>query len=235
MNCSGRRSFTQEELLQKVPEVLKDYAGKIFKGRVFPGHPPRDADPSPQPGGILPRRWSRPSRQGKKVAIADVAFVNGSDLILGSQLIQHPEIARLAAYGGWNTAGNTLGTVLAQAAIYLAAKNQDCTPEQQKAHLEFLFLRFLDDYCYQAVERSLCMLEDLPAYGLLPTEERLPDGEIANEIGKEGVRAARETSQPSWKKYSGSQVGQRRSRISNLHLPWQRLFEIGFDVKVELP
>ena len=23
-------------------------------------------------------------------------------------------------------------------------------------------------------------------------------------------------------------------RISNIHLPWQRLFEIGFDVKVEL-
>ncbi len=24
-------------------------------------------------------------------------------------------------------------------------------------------------------------------------------------------------------------------RISNIHLPWQRLFEVGFDIQVELP
>lgn len=48
-------------------------------------------------------------RQGRDVAIADVAFANGSDLLPGDQFVERPEIARLAAYGGWNTAGNTLG------------------------------------------------------------------------------------------------------------------------------
>ncbi len=60
-------------------------------------------------------------RTGSPAAVADVAYVNGSDLILGSLLVQHPEIAELSGYGGWNTAGNTLGTVLAQAIIHLAA------------------------------------------------------------------------------------------------------------------
>jgi len=58
---------------------------------------------------------------GRPVAVADVAFVNASDLILGDLLRQHPQVAGLAAYGGWNTAGNTLGTVLAAAMIRILA------------------------------------------------------------------------------------------------------------------
>jgi hypothetical protein len=224
--------FTQDELLTRISAPLKDYAGHLFKDEYFQATRREMQTPRRSPEEFC-RAVVDAVQQGKKVAIADVAFVNGSDLILGSQLIQHPEIARLVGYGGWNTAGNTLGTVLAQAAIYLAAKNQDWTLEQQKAHLEFLFLRFIDDYCYQALERSQCMLEDLPGFGLLPTEERLPDGEIANEIEKKVSERLEKQANRLEEIFQKSGLV-KSARISNLHLPWQRLFEIGFDVKVEL-
>jgi hypothetical protein len=225
--------FSKEELLQKVPSTLKEYAEKLFTDEYFQATRREMQTPRRSPEEFC-RAIVEAVRRGKIVAIADVGFVNGSDMILGEQLIQHTEIARLAAYGGWNTAGNTLGTVLAQAAIFTLAKKYGFTPAQKKAHLEFLFLRFLDDYCYQALERSLCMLEDLPACGLLPTEERLPDGEIAREIGTQvAVRLERQAKRLEKTFQSSGLV--KAVNISNIHLPWQRLFEIGFDVKVELP
>ena len=78
------------------------------------------------------------------------------------------------------------------------------------------------------------MLEDLPACGLLPTEERLPDGEISTEIGKK-VAARLDKQARSLEKTFQTSGLVKAVHVSNIHLPWQRLFEIGFDVKVELP
>jgi len=224
--------FSKEELLEKVPDMLREYAENLYVDDFFQTTRREMQTPRRSPEEFC-RAVVEAVRQGKNVAVADVAFVNGSDLILGNQLIKYPEIARLAAYGGWNTAGNTLGTVLAQATIYTSAKKNGFTPKQQKAHLEFLFLRFLDDYYYQARERSLCMLEDLPACGLLPTEERLPDGEITREIGKQ-VAARLEKQAHELEKTFQSSGLVKAVHVANIHLPWQRLFEICCDVKVEL-
>ena len=164
--------------------------------------------------------------------MADVAFVNAADLILGDLLRQHPQVAALAAYGGWNTAGNTLGTVLAQAVIRVLALRAAVTREQRAAHLEFLFLRFLDDDLYQARERTRCMVEDLPALGLAPTMERLPDDQAAaveSQVRDHLSRAAAELRDL----FVGSGLV-RDVRVSHIHLPWQRLFEVGFDVQVVL-
>jgi hypothetical protein len=169
---------------------------------------------------------------GQPVAVADVAFVNASDLILGDLLRQHPQVTALAAYGGWNTAGNTLGTVLAQAVIRVLALRAQVTREQRAAHLEFLFLRFLDDDLYQARERTRCLVEDLPALGLAPTMERLPDDEAAaveSRVRDHLSRAAADLRDL----FVGSGLV-RDVRVSHIHLPWQRLFEVGFDVEVVL-
>jgi len=171
---------------------------------------------------------------GKKrpVALADVAFVNGSDLVLGNLLLQHPESARLAAYAGWNTAGNTLGTVLAQAVLRLLAKRNGDDPEQTRAHYEFLFLRFLDDYFYQARERSLCLLEDLPALDIQPSMERLPlpmVEKVENHVRQRLLLAAAELE----KLFVNAGVV-KAVKVEHISLPWQRLFEVGFDVHVKL-
>jgi len=171
-------------------------------------------------------------QQGFTTAIADVAFVNGSDLILGQELTRHPEAARLAAYGGWNTAGNTLGTVLAQAVLRALALKQGATPEQTRAHLEFLFTRYLDDYGFQAIERTRSMVTDLPGLGILPTVQRLPD-EIAEKI--EACVSARLLAQAQSLEKIFLDAGMVQSiHVSQIVLPWKRLFEVGIQVEVVL-
>jgi hypothetical protein len=169
---------------------------------------------------------------GRPVAVADVAFVNASDLVLGDLLRGHPPVAALAAYGGWNTAGNTLGTVLAQAVIRILALRGPATREQRGAHLEFLFLRFLDDDLYQARERTRCMVEDLPSLGIAPTMERLPDAQAATVEGRMRDHLSRAAADLRDLFVSSGLV--RDVRVSHIHLPWQRLFEVGFDVEVLL-
>ncbi|OJX43824.1 MAG: hypothetical protein BGO78_02345 [Chloroflexi bacterium 44-23] len=220
--------FSHEELLEKAPASLKGYVEELFDNPYFQVTRREMQTPHRSPEEFC-RAILAAIRSEKLVAVADVAFVNGSDLILGSQLIQHTEIAHLAAYGGWNTAGNTLGTVLAQVVIYSIARKKGIKPDQLKAHIEFLFLRFLDDYCYQALERSLCMFEDLPTFGLPPTEERLPDGEIAQAV--ERLVAQRLQVQAKILNNRFQESGLIKSiEITDIYLPWQRLFEIGCTV-----
>jgi hypothetical protein len=169
---------------------------------------------------------------GRPVALADVAYVNAADFILGELLRQHPAVAELTAYGGWNTAGNTLGTVLAQAVIRVVGLRAQTTREQAAAQLEFLFLRFLDDDLYQAHERTRCMVEDLPAGGIAPTMERLPDDKAA--AIEEKVRTNLSQAATSLRDIFVASGLVREVHVSRIHLPWQRLFEVGFDVKVEL-
>lgn len=171
-------------------------------------------------------------RSKQPVALADVAFVNGSDLTLGNLLMQYPESARLTAYGGWNTAGNTLGTVLAHAVIRLLAQRNGSDPEKTIAHFEFLFLRFLDDYFYQARERSLCLMEDLPALNLQPSMERLPTAMV--EPVEKRVRERLTLAGKELEKLFINAGVIKAVKVENITLPWQRLFEVGFDVKVDL-
>jgi hypothetical protein len=178
------------------------------------------------------RALRRELASGRPVALADVAFVNAADLILCDQLRQYPEVASLAAYGGWNTAGNTLGTVLAQSIIRVLALRAGATSDQQAAHLAFLFLRFLDDDLYQARERTRCMIEDLPALGIAPTMERLPDDRAAAVADR--VRSNLGQAATGWRDLFVASGLVREVRVTNIHLPWQRLFEVGFDVEIEL-
>ncbi len=169
---------------------------------------------------------------GRPVAVADVAFVNASDLVLGDLLRQHPQVAKLAAYGGWNTAGNTLGTVLAAAVIREVAVRAGASREQRAANLEFLFLRFLDDDLFQARERTRCMVEDLPARGIAPTMERLPDDQL--DAIEESLRAHLGRAAASLRDLFVASGLVREVHVRHIHLPWRRLFEVGFDVEVEL-
>jgi len=169
---------------------------------------------------------------GRPVALADVAFVNAADLILGDLLRRQPRMAALAAFGGWNTAGNTLGTVLAQAVIRVVALRAGATREQRAAHLEFLFLRFLDDDLYQARERTRCLVEDLPALGISPNMERLPDDKA--QAVEDSVRVHLERAAGPLRDLFVESRLAREVRVSRIHLPWRRLFEVGFDVSVDV-
>ena len=59
----------------------------------------------------------REIRAGNKVAVADVAYGNGGDLKLAALLENAGISLDVLTYGGWNTSGNTLGTVISAAAL----------------------------------------------------------------------------------------------------------------------
>ena len=224
--------YSKEQLLEMVATNLIPYVEQLTINPVFQATRREMQTPLRNPEEFCCAVLHSLSA-GKMVAIADVAFVNGSDLILGNQLMKMPEIAQLASYGGWNTAGNTLGTVLAQAMIYGIAHRKGMNAAQQKAQYDFLFLRFLDDYCYQAIERSLSMVEDLPKFGVQPTFGRIEDDEAAKQIEQRIIERISKQAHNLASVFS--MTGQISGvEVNNIYLPWQRLFEIGCAVHTQL-
>jgi hypothetical protein len=92
--------------------------------------------------------------QGVAVALADVRYPNGSDPELMALLNDAGILNKLAAYAGWNTAGNTMGTTLAMASAWRAASLQPRPAPHLKAHRAFLWERVADDWGYQSVIRQ---------------------------------------------------------------------------------
>lgn len=82
--------------------------------------------------------------RGQRVSIADIAYPNGAEKRLWNMLRELP-LARLAGYAAWNTAGNTLGSAVAMGALRV---------RDERARLEALFSRFVDDALYQSEVRA---------------------------------------------------------------------------------
>lgn len=143
---------------------------------------------------------------GKNVAVADIKYGNGADNALVSTLFEQGNAYRLAAYSGWNTAGNSLGFALAQGLLtdmYApGAKN------------ELLSVRYLDDWAYQAnvrmrVYQELIWPQHWPNSGLDVQQAEAAEKRITKDI--------RELAEP----LMGDSVQNYR-----FTLPWQRMFEV---------
>src|SRR5690606_11700663 len=148
---------------------------------------------------------------GERVALADVRYPNGADEALVRALADAGLLERLEAFGGWNTAGNTLGSVVAIAAAG-AIGRANGTYDADAARVALL-TRLLDDFAYQAVVRT----DAGPA--LFPDHYPMADGARVAEAEKV-IRGA----------LTGilmSLLPAGYHRIAELTLPWRRSFEIG--------
>jgi hypothetical protein len=116
-------------------------------------YPPRDVE------GWLAKMGTMP------LAVADVAYCNGGDPHLLHALLASGRYPALASYAGWNTAGNTLGTTLAHAAVRHLARVSGVTAAMEEAHTRALFIRLLDDGLYQSIVRgwAIKLAEDFGA------------------------------------------------------------------------
>ncbi|GII91577.1 DUF4127 family protein [Sinosporangium siamense] len=99
---------------------------------------------------------------GRRVVVADVADANGSDPALVDALRERIALTDLAGYAGWNTAGNSIGSAVAQGCAALAGGPGSTA--KAVAH------RFLDDFAYQAGVRRAVINGDPDA--LAGLEER---------------------------------------------------------------
>ncbi|MEB3287039.1 MAG: DUF4127 family protein [Vampirovibrionales bacterium] len=118
-------------------------------------------------------------KKSHPVAVADVAYANGADPLLVGALLDETEpdetqrlpnlSESLYGYAGWNTPGNTIGTVVATMIVRLLAERNgtfDLT-----AFKKLLMVRFSDDGFYQAYARREIRREYSPVefpMGTLP-------------------------------------------------------------------
>ncbi len=162
--------------------------------------------------------------QDVPTALADVAYPNGSDPLLMPLLLEPAplNLARLAAYGAWNTAGNTLGVVVAQAfCAGLVGEDAGRADAQQK----FLTHRFLEDWAYQAVVRREARVEAERLWG-----RREPDANSPEEQAQLcAFIEARLNEHLQLLQVHGVGVSLQIAPGS-VRLPWQRTFEVDFDL-----
>lgn len=174
---------------------------------------------------------------GQTCAVVDVAFVNGADAVLSELLGRMPALSQLAAYGGWNTAGNTLGCVLAHAVIRHLQTMHGATVEALAAHVRFLFLRLVEDDLFMARLRTQIAVEDLPALGLPITL-----GSVGEQAERVRAIVERTLSTAASKLAQERFVGQcvqagdtaivlEALALTGVELPWGRLFDLTMDVE----
>lgn len=170
--------------------------------------------------------------RGYVTAVADLAYANGADRKLVSLMESQVDLLQLDGFGAWNTAGNTLGTVVAHSSLrFLTAEESDV--EKQKAHLNFLLLRFADDWAYQALVRTQLRDEVLPEMEL-PV---LDLGERWREVEKIVEERLRSTMHAFFAKHFKGRALMDGTRVQGLtmegiRLPWQRIFEVGCEMNI---
>ena len=158
--------------------------------------------------------------QGQAVVVADVAYPNGADPALVEALFEQVQVARLAAYGAWNTAGNTLGVALAQA----CASRLVVTAEQANAQRRFLLHRFLEDWGYQQVVRREVRQWLQETYHLEEVEPAVEAGCAAFITGR--LRRCLDQI-PGFDGFG--------LKENSVWLPWGRLFEVDFEIEGQRP
>ncbi len=116
----------------------------------------------------------------KPYCIADILNANGADNGFVKQLLkQDLNSDNFFGYAGWNTTGNTLGTVLCCALVkYFASDfNKDAFKEVQ-------LVRFLDDWVYQAnVRKKLKADFEVPQLEALQNEMKPYEEKLKEKLG----------------------------------------------------
>lgn len=180
------------------------------------------AEASTQTGKELPAlRHFALARQvetaaGTPLALADVAFANGADDALMRLLARRRLLPRLAAYAGWNTAGNSTGFALAHGALY-ASRRQKGNFDQD-THARLLLLRLTEDWGFQARLRPRLLGRFALPHGGAP----VPPGLLPSLLASLNEELGRFYGQ-----YLQSSFGEAEITAG---LPWNRLFEVSLKI-----
>ncbi len=169
---------------------------------------------------VLAAVWDAAGR-GRTVVLADVRYANGADRALVARLLQEPALAGIAAYAGWNTAANTVGSALAQGVV-AALVRRGVVAGDDVALRRTLAIRLLDDWAYQADVR-----------GRLAEALRQREGDPAD-LG--GHRAWCEEQAARMLAGAAAVLGPafptEEVVVRQVEFPWDRLFEVRIDADV---
>lgn len=138
------------------------------------------------------------------VALVDLANANGGDPVAIAAIGECASIDRLLAYAGWNTAGNSIGSVVALCAVPLRDRD---------AQRRLLATRFVDDLVYQAGCR-----QEIRAAGV----------DVSTTSG--AAWAADTVFRPRADVWLAAN-GFSDLTVGDAWFPWGRTFEIGFTIE----
>jgi hypothetical protein len=147
---------------------------------------------------------------GTPVAVADVRHTNGGDPALVAALAARGAIEPLIGYGGWNTASNAIGSAVAAAMVTAHARAAGTVDEAARRRL--VLHRVLEDVGYQSVIRA----------GLLARARR--SGEAFDPVRLLPFVAAELAD------YLRRIAPREEWRVERVRLPWERLFEVDFEL-----
>jgi hypothetical protein len=187
----------------------------------YPAHSPVEVWQEPSEGYAkrdLPGFCDRIAgdvRAGRLAAVADCAYCNGGDAELVQMLSQRISLTDLAAYAGWNTSSNTLGTVACQAVFTWLFGHSE------KLAL-FTAQRLYEDvgYCGH-VRREVTGLIEPMGYGYFNAGET--DGVVAALVRRR------------LDAYLGALLPEIAGRyeIDRCQMPWKRMFEVDLTLQVK--
>jgi len=179
-------------------------------------------------------------QEDRLVAIADIAFANGADIAFSEAMLERIKLNRLAAYAAWNTAGNTMGTVIAQSTLRWLSlefrRNLEDYAAAEKAHQVFLLSRLIDDWIFQSAVREkirqLLEKEQISPFNLGDGKKRV-EHLVDRMVVARGEEIFRKGFAGSYFLPSLSSIPARITIegpfACQIHLPWARLFEIDVD------
>jgi uncharacterized protein DUF4127 len=151
--------------------------------------------------------------KGDSCVVADLAFANGGDLSLVEALIERGLASRLTGYSAWNTAGNTLGTALANLTLF----PDEPTAVEERARRVLLWERLADDAFYQSRFRFQLKRELGPGLTLAGVDLQRAHEFLTAEFHK--------FAEELWHQLFPDEAPQ----PFKVKLPWGRLFEVSIE------
>lgn len=173
------------------------------------------------------------------IAVADVAYTNRGDANLKDMLFQKSSISKIDAYSGWNTAANTVGTVLSQymATEYLALNYDRLNPQAAKESIDslmkFKYVRLAEDIIYQGLMinnmRSIFTARGMRmSNGDLYTDKKYEAEQLLNEYGFKYVIELNKLFRGTNYIHLGERTVETNYSLVNstFTYPWHRTFEV---------
>jgi len=147
------------------------------------------------------------------LGLADVRYSNGGDRSLLNWLTNQQLNLSEISYAGWNTAGNTLGTVISNTILLQLFKDY-------LANQQFTVLRLLEDLKYQAVIRP-----ELINYVESTTDSVF---DLSSDLNFYTAFVRKRLIYELTKLKQNYQLSY---QLDQVFFPWQRTFEIGFTLQ----
>lgn len=160
-------------------------------------------------------------RKGHMIALADVASCNGADHTLMQLLTKRNLLQSIDAYAGWNTSGNTLGTVIAHAVVHSYYRNIEVSEEKMRLSRQFMIYRLIEDWGYQTIVRKDVSYNHLEQLG----GNYFQVGHIQEQIDELVTAKLNQFCD----QYLGD-MGKEYIASLQANMPWSRMFEVNLEL-----